>query len=224
MHILTVEDETALAEAVAHILRKAGHSADRVADGQSALDYIRAGAYDLVLLDIMLPRLDGLSVLRQMRSEGVQTPVLMLTARTTVPDKVAGLNAGADDYLTKPFAPEELLARVSAMTRRKGAMVLNEISFQDLTLDLNTVTLRCGVRDVQLSPKEFALARLLLSQPSMTYSKDLLISRAWGLDSEATDNNVEAYISFLRKKLRYLGSRVAIKNLQKIGYRLEVAP
>ena len=224
MNILIVEDETALAEAVAHILRKAGHSADRVVDGQSALDYIRVGTYDLVLLDIMLPKLDGLSVLRQMRSEGVQTPVLMLTARTTVPDKVAGLNAGADDYLTKPFDPEELLARVGAMTRRKGAMVLNEISFQDLTLDLNTVTLRCGARDVQLSPKEFALARLMLSEPSMTYSKDLLISRAWGLDSEATDNNVEAYISFLRKKLRYLGSKVGIRNLQKIGYRLEVAP
>ena len=224
MHILIVEDENALAEAVEHILRKAGHSADRVADGQSALDYIRVGTYDLILLDIMLPKLDGLSVLRQMRSEGVQTPVLMLTARTTVPDKVAGLNAGADDYLTKPFDPEELLARVGAMTRRKGAMVLNEISFQDLTLDLNTVTLRRGERDVQLSPKEFALARLMLSEPNMTYSKDLLISRAWGLDSEATDNNVEAYISFLRKKLRYLGSEVTIKNLQKIGYRLEVAP
>ena len=224
MNILIVEDETALAEAVEHILRKAGHSADRVADGQSALDYIRVGTYDLILLDIMLPKLDGLSVLRQMRSEGVQTPVLMLTARTTVPDKVAGLNAGADDYLTKPFDPEELLARVGAMTRRKGAMVLNEISFQDLTLDLNTVTLRRGERDVQLSPKEFALARLMLSEPNMTYSKDFLISRAWGLDSEATDNNVEAYISFLRKKLRYLGSEVTIKNLQKIGYRLEVAP
>ena len=224
MNILIVEDETALAEAVEHILRKAGHSADRVADGQSALDYIRVGTYDLILLDIMLPKLDGLSVLRQMRSEGVQTPVLMLTARTTVPDKVAGLNAGADDYLTKPFDPEELLARVGAMTRRKGAMVLNEISFQDLTLDLNTVTLRRGERDVQLSPKEFALAQLMLSEPNMTYSKDLLISRAWGLDSEATDNNVEAYISFLRKKLRYLGSEVTIKNLQKIGYRLEVAP
>ena len=224
MNILIVEDETALAEAVEHILRKAGHSADRVADGQSALDYIRVGTYDLILLDIMLPKLDGLSVLRQMRSEGVQTPVLMLTARTTVPDKVAGLNAGADDYLTKPFDPEELLARAGAMTRRKGAMVLNEISFQDLTLDLNTVTLRRGERDVQLSPKEFALARLMLSEPNMTYSKDLLISRAWGLDSEATDNNVEAYISFLRKKLRYLGSEVTIKNLQKIGYRLEVAP
>ena len=224
MNILIVEDETALAEAVEHILRKAGHSADRVADGQSALDYIRVGTYDLILLDIMLPKLDGLSVLRQMRSEGVQTPVLMLTARTTVPDKVAGLNAGADDYLTKPFDPEELLARAGAMTRRKGAMVLNEISFQDLTLDLNTVTLRRGERDVQLSPKEFALARLMLSEPNRTYSKDLLISRAWGLDSEATDNNVEAYISFLRKKLRYLGSEVTIKNLQKIGYRLEVAP
>lgn len=224
MNILIVEDETALAEAVEHILRKAGHSADRVADGQSALDYIRVGTYDLILLDIMLPKLDGLSVLRQMRSEGVQTPVLMLTARTTVPDKVAGLNAGADDYLTKPFDPEELLARVGAMTRRKGAMVLNEISFHDLVLDLNTVTLRCGSRDVQLSPKEFALAQLMLSEPNMTYSKDLLISRAWGLDSEATDNNVEAYISFLRKKLRYLGSEVTIKNLQKIGYRLEVAP
>ena len=224
MNILIVEDESALAGALEHILRKAGHSTDWVADGQSALDYIRGFSYDLILLDVMLPKLDGLSVLRQMRSEGVQTPVLMLTARTTVPDKVAGLNAGADDYLTKPFDPEELLARVGAMTRRKGAMVLNEISFQDLTLDLNTVTLRRGERDVQLSPKEFALARLMLSEPNMTYSKDLLISRAWGLDSEATDNNVEAYISFLRKKLRYLGSEVTIKNLQKIGYRLEVAP
>lgn len=224
MNILLVEDETALADAVAHILRKAGHTTDWVADGQTALDYIRMGSYDLILLDIMLPRLDGLSVLRQMRSEGIQTAVLMLTARATVPDKVAGLNTGADDYLTKPFDPDELLARVGAMSRRKGSLVLNEISYEDLTLDLNTVTLRCGSRDVQLSPKEFQLARLMLSEPKMTYSKDLLISRAWGLDSEATDNNVEAYISFLRKKLRYLGSRVTIKNLQKIGYRLEAAP
>lgn len=224
MNILIVEDETALAEAVEHILRKAGHSADRVADGQSALDYIRVGGYDLILLDIMLPRLDGISVLRQLRSEGVQTPVLMLTARTTVPDKVAGLNAGADDYLTKPFDPEELLARVGAMTRRRGEVVLDELCYGDLTLELNTVTLRCGSRDVQLGPKEFALMRLMLSEPKMIYSKDLLISWAWGLDSEATDNNVEAYISFLRKKLRYLGSGVTIKNLQKIGYRLEVTP
>ena len=209
MNLLIVEDE-------------AGNLTDWVADGQSALDYIRGFSYDLVLLDIMLPKLDGISVLRQIRSEGIQTPVLMLTARTTVPDKVLGLNAGADDYLTKPFDPEELLARIGAMTRRKGAMVLNELSYEDLTLDLNTVTLRCGKRDVQLSPKEFEIARMM--EPKMSFSKDLLITRGWGMDSEATDNNVEAYISFLRKKLRFLGSRVTIRNLQKIGYRLEVQP
>lgn len=224
MNILIVEDEEALAGALEHILQKAGHTTDWVADGQTALDYIRGFPYDLVLLDIMLPRLDGISVLRQVRTEGVQTPVLMLTARTTVPDKVKGLNAGADDYLTKPFDPEELLARVGAMTRRKGAMVLNEVSYEDLTLDFNTVTLHCGSQDVQLSPKEFQIARLMLTEPNMTFSKELLITRAWGMDSEATDNNVEAYISFLRKKLRYLGSRVTIRNFQKIGYRLEVQP
>lgn len=222
MNLLIVEDEAALAGALEHILRKAGNLTDWVADGQSALDYIRGCSYDLVLLDIMLPKLDGISVLRQIRSEGIQTPVLLLTARATVPDKVLGLNAGADDYLTKPFDPEELLARIGAMTRRKGAMVLNELSFEDLTLDLNTVTLRCGKRDVQLSPKEFEIARMMLTQPQMTFSKDLLITKGWGMDSEATDNNVEAYISFLRKKLRFLGSRVTIRNLQKIGYRLEV--
>lgn len=222
MNLLIVEDEAALAGALEHILRKAGNLTDWVADGQSALDYIRGCSYDLVLLDIMLPKLDGISVLRQIRSEGIQTPVLLLTARATVPDKVLGLNAGADDYLTKPFDPEELLARIGAMTRRKGAMVLNELTYEDLTLDLNTVTLRCGKRDVQLSPKEFEIARLMLTQPQMTFSKDLLITKGWGMDSEASDNNVEAYISFLRKKLRFLGSRVTIRNLQKIGYRLEV--
>ena len=224
MNILIVEDEAALAGAVEHILQKAGHTTDWVSDGQSALDYIRGFSYNLVLLDIMLPKLDGLSVLRQVRSEGIETPILMLTARTTVPDKVAGLNAGADDYLTKPFDPQELLARVGAMTRRKGAMVLNEITYSDLVLDLNAVTLRRGSRDVQLSPKEFRIVRLMFSEPQMTFPKELLITRAWGMDSEASDNNVEAYISFLRKKLRYLGSKVTIKNLQKIGYRLEVQP
>ena len=224
MRILIVEDEKRLAGTLQDLLRRQGYTADVCYDGISGLDNARSDIYDLLVLDAMLPGMDGFALLRQLRGGGSRLPVLMLTARTTVPDKVAGLNAGADDYLTKPFDPEELLARVGAMTRRKGAMVLNEISFQDLTLDLNTVTLRCGARDVQLSPKEFALARLMLSEPSMTYSKDLLISRAWGLDSEATDNNVEAYISFLRKKLRYLGPKVGIRNLQKIGYRLEVAP
>ena len=221
MTILIVEDEASLAEALEHILQKAGHVTDWVADGQSALDYIRGFSYDLILLDVMLPKLDGFSVVKQIRMEQIATPVLMLTARTTVPDKVAGLNAGADDYLTKPFDPEELLARVNAMTRRKGTVVMDEICFEDLTLFLNSALLTCGSKEVQLSPREFQVARLLLSEPRMTFTKELIINRAWGMDSDATDNNVEAYISFLRKKLRYLKSRVSIKNLQKIGYRLE---
>ena len=222
MTILIVEDEAPLAEALEHILQKSGHLTDWEADGQSALDYIRGFSYDLILLDVMLPKLDGFSVVRQIRTEQIATPALMLTARTTVPDKVAGLNAGADDYLTKPFDPEELLARVNAMTRRKGTVVMNEICFEDLTLSLNSALLTCSSKEVQLSPKEFQVARLLLSKPQMTFTKELIISRAWGMDSDATDNNVEAYISFLRKKLRYLKSRVSIKNLQKIGYRLEI--
>lgn len=222
MNILIVEDESALAGALEHILQKAGHITDWVADGQSALDYIRGFSYDLILLDVMLPKLDGFSVVRQMRAEKIATPVLMLTARTMVSDKVNGLNAGADDYLTKPFDTEELLARVRAMTRRTGEVVMDTLSFGDLTLSLNSAQLRCGASSVQLSPKEFQIARLMLSEPQMTFTKELLISRAWGMDSEATDNNVEAYISFLRKKLRYLKSGVVIRNLQKIGYRLEM--
>ena len=192
-----------------------------VGDGQSALDYARDFEYDLLLLDVMLPKLDSFTVVRQLRTEGIAVPVLMLTARSVVPDRVAGLNAGADNYLTKPFDPEELLARVNAMTRRTGTVVMDQLTFHDVTLALNTAQLSCGESSVQLSPKEFQVARLLLGEPSMTFTKDVIIGRAWGLDSEATDNNVEAYISFLRKKLRYLGSHVSIRNLQKIGYRLE---
>lgn len=222
MNILIVEDERDLAGALEHILQKAGHITDWVSDGQSALDYICGFSYDLVLLDVMLPRLDGFEVVRQVRAKRISVPVLMLTARSSVPDKVAGLNAGADDYLTKPFDPEELLARVNAMTRRTGEVVMDELSFGDLTLSLNTAELFCGAKNVQLRPKEFQVARLLLGDPKQTFTKEVIISRAWGMDSEATDNNVEAYISFLRKKLRYLGSRVSIRNLQKIGYRLEM--
>lgn len=222
MNILIVEDEIALAEAIDHILNKEGYVCDIAGDGQLALDYIYAGSYDLILLDIMLPRLDGISVLRQIRSENIEIPVLMLTAKSSVADKVNGLNTGADDYLTKPFDKEELVARVRALTRRKGNLIFNEIVYEDLILDLNSICLRCKDREVGLSSKEFEIARIMLSEPKMTFSKDLLISRAWGFDSEVSDNNVEAYVSFLRKKLKYLGSKLTIKNIQKIGYRLEV--
>ena len=222
--VLIVEDEKNIVDILRFNLQRSGYAILEAYDGEDGLKKALSANPDLILLDVMLPKMNGFDVCKALREKGSNVPVIILTAREEESDKVLGLEIGADDYLAKPFDPEELLARVGAMTRRKGAMVLNKISFQDLTLDLNTVTLRCGARDVQLSPKEFALARLMLSEPSMTYSKDLLISRAWGLDSEATDNNVEAYISFLRKKLRYLGSKVSIRNLQKIGYRLEVAP
>ena len=222
MNILIVEDEASLAEALGQILQNAGHFTDIVGDGVSALDYAEGFSYDLVVLDVMLPKLDGFGVVRALREQGNSVPVLMLTARSAVPDKVAGLNAGADDYMTKPVDPSELLARVNAMTRRKGEVILDVLSFADLTLELNAAVLRCGAASVQLSHKEFEVVKLFLSNPTMTLTKERLIVSVWGIESEATDNNVEAYISLLRKKLKYLKSRVSIRNIQRLGYRLEV--
>ena len=224
MNILLVEDEKALSNAIKKILERKGYLVDAVYDGLSAVEYAKGMDYNLIILDVMLPRLDGFEVLRILRGEGVHTPILMLTARSTVPDKVAGLNGGADDYMTKPFDTEELLARVGALTRRTGEVVVNEARYEDLVLDIGAAVLRCGAESVQLSRKEFEVMRTFLRNPTMTITKDMLINSVWGMESEATDNNVEVYISFLRKKLKYLKSRVSIKNLQKIGYRLEVEP
>ena len=222
MNILLVEDEVALSNAVKRILEQRGFLVDAVYDGLDAVDYATGMDYSLIILDVMLPKLDGFEVLRRVRSAGVHAPILMLTARSTVPDKVTGLNGGADDYMTKPFDTEELLARVGALTRRTGEVIVNEARFEDLTLDVQSAVLRCGGESVQLSRKEFEVMKTFLYNPTMTITKDALISSVWGMDSEATDNNVEVYISFLRKKLKYLKSRVSIRNLQKIGYRLEV--
>lgn len=224
MKILVVEDEVSLADALKKILQSQGHFADVVYDGQSALEYAEGFPYDMVILDVMLPKLDGFGVVRALRERGMRVPVLMLTARAAVPDKVTGLNAGADDYMTKPFDSAELLARVNAMTRRTGDVIMDELSYADLTLALGSAELRCAGECVQLSRKEFDVARLFLANPQMTITKETLIINVWGIESEATDNNVEAYISFLRKKLRYLKSSVSIRNIQKIGYRLEVTP
>lgn len=221
MNILIVEDEESLAEALGQILKNAGHFTDIVCDGISALEYVDSFHYDLMILDVMLPKLDGFGVVKNIRDHENSIPILMLTARTTLSDKVQGLNMGADDYITKPFDPPELLARVNAMTRRVGEVVMNTLTFMDLTLELNSAMLRCGDGSVQLSHKEFEVAKFFLSNPLVTLTKEILISKVWGIESEATDNNVEAYISFLRKKLKYLKSRVSIKNIKKIGYRLE---
>ena len=224
MNILLVEDEVALSNAIKKILEQRGFLVDAVFDGRDAVDYATGMDYNLIILDVMLPKLAGFEVLRRVRGAGVHSPILMLTARSAVPDKVTGLNCGADDYMTKPFDAEELLARVGALTRRTGEVLLNEVRFEDLTLDLRSAVLRCGAESVQLSRREFEVMKLFLRNPAMTITKDALISRVWGMESEVTDNNVEVYISFLRKKLKYLSSRVSIRNLQKIGYRLEVEP
>ncbi|MBR4466733.1 MAG: response regulator transcription factor [Clostridia bacterium] len=221
MNILLVEDERALASAIKRILEKNGYRVDAVEDGQSAVDYAEAIEYQLIILDVMLPKMDGFEVLRILRRDKLRTPILMLTARSAVRDKVAGLNGGADDYLTKPFDTEELLARVGALTRRTGEVVLDELSHGDLTLNVNSALLCCGGNSVQLSKKEFELMRMFLSNPANVLTKDAIISRVWGMDSEATDNNVEVYVSFLRKKMTFLKSGYTIRNIQKIGYRIE---
>ncbi|MBQ7523925.1 MAG: response regulator transcription factor [Oscillospiraceae bacterium] len=222
MNVLLVEDDRALSNAVKQILTQRGYNVDAVYDGLSAVDYAEGAQYSVIILDGMLPKLDGLEVLRVLRRDGVQTPILMLTARSTVQDKVAGLDGGADDYLTKPFDTEELLARVGALTRRKGEVVVDTLDFDDLSLDVHSAVLSCNGATVQLSKKEFQMLRCFLTQPTATVPKETLIVNVWGTDADTTDNNAEAYISFLRKKLAYLKSRVSIRTVPRIGYRLEV--
>lgn len=222
MRILVVEDETRLADALEQILLENKYMVDVAHDGQDGLDYALSGIYDAMILDVMLPKKNGFEIAAEMRRQKNQTPILMLTAKDAIPDKVTGLDSGADDYMTKPFAPEELLARLRAMTRRQGEVVLDEMSFEDLTLNLSTCDLKCGVKSVHLNFKEFEILRLLMANSPQVTTKETLIVKVWGYESGAEDNNVEAYISFLRKKLYFLGSRVGITVLRKIGYHLEV--
>lgn len=219
MKILVVEDEPRLAEALAQLLRDGGYETDTAADGPEGLALARSGGYGVAVLDVMLPGLDGFGVCRTLREEGNLLPILMLTARSGVADKVEGLDCGADDYMTKPFAPEELLARIRALARRQGEGSGPEmITFADLRLEPATRTLSREGRSVQLSPKEFDLLRLLMRKPGSVCPKGTILDKLWG---GAEDNNVEAYISFLRKKFFYLGSRASITTLRKVGYRLE---
>ncbi|MBR3928407.1 MAG: response regulator transcription factor [Clostridia bacterium] len=220
MRALIVEDEKRLAAALKRIFEDQAFVTDVVYDGKSGVEYALCAPYDIILLDIMLPDIDGFEVVQTIRSKKVSTPVLMLTAKDSVPDKVNGLNAGADDYMTKPFATEELIARIHALTRRSGEVVLDELAYADITLDLTGCDLKKENASVHLSPKEFEVMRLLMNNPKSAVLKETLILNVWGAESGVEDNNLEAYISFLRRKLRFLNSSVTIKNLQKIGYRL----
>lgn len=223
MKVLVVEDETRLADALGQIMTEQKYAVDVVYDGADGLAYAQSGQYDVIVLDVMLPKLDGFAVVRKLREEKNAAPVLLLTARDEVSDKVTGLDCGADDYMTKPFAPEELLARVRALARRQGEVQLEELVFDDLTLLLSTYDLSRGGKTVHLGFKEFEVLRILMSNPGAVVPKESLIVKVWGTESGAEDNNVEAYISFLRKKFFFLGSRVTIGTQRKVGYRLEVS-
>ena len=220
MRILIVEDDANLAAALARILEENAYEVDVVHDGNEGVTWGVDGRYDLIILDVMLPGRDGFAVARELRRASVSTPILLLTARDATADKITGLDSGADDYMTKPFSPAELMAHLRALTRRQGDVVFERLVAGDLSLDLNAPALSCGSKTIRLSAKEFALARILMGHVGQVLSKEMLIDRAWGADSNAGDNNVEAYISFLRKKLKHLGSASQIETIRGAGYRL----
>lgn len=220
MQILIVEDDVRLSQALQQILRDSGYQVDAVYDGADGLSYGESGIYDVIILDVMLPKMNGFDVVAQLRRAKVSTPVLLLTARGEVHDKIKGLDSGADDYMTKPFAPAELLAHLRALTRRQGEVVFERMSAGDLELDLENQDLSLGEKTIHLSHKEFQLMSVLMANKGQTVTKETLISKVWGYELTAEDNNVEAYVSFLRKKIKFLGSNMKIETLRKLGYRL----
>ena len=222
MRVLVIEDEVRLAATLQDLLELNGYTADVCHDGEAGLDNALTAIYDVILLDVMLPKLDGFTVLRRLRAEGNATPVLMLTARSETSDKVTGLDSGADYYLTKPFDPKELLACVRALTRRQPELRESDrLTCGDLRLEQISFTLYCGERSVRLSRKEYDMLELLMLNQKMVITKEKLLLKVWGYESDAEDNNVEVYISFLRKKLDYLHSGVKIRTIRMVGYCLE---
>ncbi len=222
MRILVVEDEKRLADTLADILTENKYLVDVAYNGEDGLDNVLSGIYDVIVLDVMIPKMNGYDVLRKMRNEGNSTPVLMLTAKSETTDKITGLDCGADYYLTKPFEIEELLACLRALLRRQGEIVTEELSFEDISLNLATCLLTCDKRSVRLSSREFEMMRLLISNKENIIPKETLLLKIWGYDSEADDNHVEVYISFLRKKLAHIKSAVIIEAVRRVGYHLGV--
>ena len=222
MRLLYAEDEKSLARAVSTILRKNNYSVDVVYDGQAALDYLATENYDGAILDVMMPKLDGFEVLRRMRARGDSTPVLLLTARSEIDDRVAGLDSGANDYLTKPFDMKELLARIRAMTRVLSVQPDKTISFGKVTLDCASYDLSGPGGSTKLSGKEFQMMEMLMRDPRKLISTGTFMDRIWGYDSEAELNSVWVYISALRKKLKSIGADIEIKAQRGVGYYLEV--
>lgn len=221
MKILIIEDEKLLADSLRKLLEKKGFDVEIAYDGEIGAEYALLGIYDLLVLDVMMPKLNGYEVARQVRSRHLGTPILMLTARSDLEDRITGLNAGADYYLTKPFDTREFLACINALLRRQGAQV-DEMMFGNTSLDLASATLVCGSDSVRLSAKEFDIMRFLFQTGERNLSKEVILARVWGYDSDAVENHVEVYIGFLRKKLASIGSNVRIEAIRRLGYHLEI--
>lgn len=224
MRILLVEDDTRLSASLVQILEDGGYEVDAVANGSDGLAFASSSRYDVVVLDWMLPKMDGAEVARELRRQGVATPIIMLTARSATGDKVEGLDSGVDDYMTKPFAPAELLARLRALSRRQGEVQFEVLAAGDLSLGLESHDLSCGAESIHLRMKEFLILKMLMANLGRVVPRDTMIDRVWGVDSDTTSNSVEAHISFIRKKLKFLGSMAAIEAVPKVGYRLDVQP
>lgn len=221
MRILVIEDEVRLCEALVQILKKHNYTVDSDTDGESGLDDALSGIYDVIVLDIMLPKIDGITILKKLRSEGLDVPVILLTAKDSIHDKVTGLDSGADDYLTKPFSTEELLARIRALGRRRGEIIEPDaLSFGDISLDTQTMRLTGHGGDISLTLKECELLEYLIIHKDIIASKEQIIEKLWGFDSEAEANHVEVYVSFLRKKLRHVHSGIKINAVRGVGYKL----
>lgn len=222
MKILIIEDEVLLADSLKTMLESKGFEVETVYDGKEGEEYALLGIYDLLILDVMLPSINGYKLAQNVRTKKIGTPILMLTAKSGLEDRIEGLNAGADYYLTKPFDQRELLACINALLRRQGNQI-NELSFGNTILDLDTSMLICGNESVRLSAKEFYVMRLLLQNPAHNISKENILAYVWGYNSNAVENHVEVYVGFLRKKLNSINSNISIVALRNLGYHLEVA-
>ncbi|MDY6306447.1 MAG: response regulator transcription factor [Oribacterium sp.] len=222
MKILVVEDEKLLAESIRTLLQEKGFEADAVYDGEAGVDYAESGVYDLIILDVMMPKMNGYQVAKKLRSTHLSTPILMLTAKSELLDRVEGLNSGADYYLTKPFDARELLACVNALLRRQGSEV-DELVFGNTSLNLENCSIVANGQELRLSAKEFDVMRMLMQSKEKNLSKEMILSKVWGFDSDAVENHVEVYVGFLRKKLKSIGSNVEIVAVRRLGYHLETA-
>ena len=220
MKILVIEDEVLLANSIKALLENKGFDVECVYDGEDGALYAETGVYDLLILDVMMPKMNGYEVARKVRFDRCTTPILMLTARSGIEDRLEGLNAGADYYLTKPFDSRELLACINVLLRRQGTQV-NELVVGNTALDLGCCTLSCGDNTVRLSAKEFDVMRFMMQSKGSVLPKEMILSRCWGFESNAVENHVEVYVAMLRKKLSYIGSNVRIEAIRRLGYVME---